>query len=306
MDDLTVLYIAGYGRSGSTVLDVLLGGHPRVVSVGELVFLGSDWQCEDRRCACGERYVNCPFWKGLFEDTREVNALEQVVPDFEHRHALPRLLLDAHSEQKKREYRYRTRRLYEYIARQGDADIIVDSSKSGRYAAGRFWALRQVAGLDVHVLHLVRDGRSVLRSVTEKGTNWAAEGYRKEKRLLATRTTIGWILANGLTWVLGTALDGNRYRRVRFEDLLAHPESVLQKIGYFADLDLSSVIARISSGQSFSVGHNVGGNRVRHKDSIQLRQRDGKNQNPWRELDLRCQVLFRVLGQWMNSALGYE
>jgi hypothetical protein len=284
---------------------VLLGDHPRVVSVGELVFLGSDWLCEDRRCACGEPYESCPFWAGLFKDSREVESLKQIVRDIEHRCALPRLLLDGHSDEKKREYRRRTRKLFEYIAHQEHADLVVDSSKAGRYSAGRFWALGHVAGLDVRVLHLVRDGRNVLQSVVEKGTNWAAEGHRKEKRLLGARTTIGWILANGLTWSLGASLREDRYQRVRFEDLLENPESVLRRIGNFVGLDLSPVIARISSGQSFPVGHNVGGNRVRQRDAIRLRQRDGNKRNPWSEIDLHHQVLFGLLGQWMNSALGY-
>ena len=306
MDDLTVLYIAGYGRSGSTVLDVLLGGHARAVSVGELVFLGSEWKSEDRKCACGRPYESCPFWEKLFEDTRGAKALEEIVRDIEHRRALPRLLLDAHTEEEKSEYRWQIRRLYEYIAQQEDVNIVVDSSKSGRYAAGRFWALRRVAGLDVRVLHLVRDGRSVLRSVVQKGTNWGVEGHRDEQNLLATRTTIGWVLANGLTRMLGKALDGDRYRRIRFEDLLANPASVLRRIESFAGLDLSSVIRRVSSEQLFPVGHNVGGNRVRHDDAIQLRRREGGRQDPWKGLDLHHRVLFRLLAQWMNSALGYE
>ena len=33
---VTLCYIAGFGRSGSTVLDVLLGNHPEVLSLGEV------------------------------------------------------------------------------------------------------------------------------------------------------------------------------------------------------------------------------------------------------------------------------
>jgi len=306
VNDLTVLYIAGYGRSGSTVLDVLLGGHPRVVSVGELVFLGSDWQSEDRKCACGEPYENCPFWKGLFKDSREVNSLERVVRDIEHRHALPRLLFDSHSEEEKRDYRRRTRKLFEYIAQQGRADLVVDSSKSGRQAAGRFWALKNIAGLDVRVLHLVRDGRAALRSVVEKGSNWALEGHIDEKRWLGTQTTIGWVLANAITWGLGGSLGSDRYHRVKFEDLLRVPEKTLRGIGDFVDVNLGAVIRRVGRDEFFEVGHNVGGNRIRHKQQIHLRKTDTPNPHPWSGLDRHHQILFATLGQWMNQKLGYS
>jgi len=306
VDDLSVLYIAGYGRSGSTVLDVLLSGHPRVASVGELVFLGSEWKREGRSCACGKTYENCLFWQGLFKDEAEVDSLEQIVRDVEHRHVLPKLLFGAHSEEKKREYRRQTRRLFEYIAQQGRADLVVDSSKSARQAAGRFWALKNIAGLDVRVLHLVRDGRAALQSVVEKGSNWALEGHIDEKRWLGARTTIGWVLANAIALGLGRSLGSDRYHRVKFEDLLRAPEETLRGIGDFADVDLGSVIRRVARDEAFEVGHNVGGNRIRHRRQIRLRKTDMPNPHPWSNLNSHHQILFGTFGQWLNAALGYE
>ena len=40
----TIIYIAGYGRSGSTVLDIMLGDHPRIFSGGELTYLFDDYK----------------------------------------------------------------------------------------------------------------------------------------------------------------------------------------------------------------------------------------------------------------------
>jgi hypothetical protein len=197
------------------------------------------------------------------------------------------------------------RPLFSYVAERGDAEWVVDSSKSGRHAAGRFWALRKVAGLDVRVVHLVRDGRNVLQSYVEKGSNWVAEGYREEKALRAERSLVGWELANGLAWGLGTALDGDRYLRVRFEDLLDHPESVLHEIGAFIGNDLSSVIDRAASDESFPVGHNVGGNRIRRKERIRLRRKAKDSHRPGAGLSTYQRVMFAFLGQWLNRSLGY-
>lgn len=301
-----VLYIAGYGRSGSTLLDILLGSHDRMVSVGELVYLGEEWKHEERICACGENYEQCSFWGGALQSEKDAVELTRLSQRVDYRRALPALLTDCVPDQVKRNYRNRMRRLFSYIAERGEAEWVVDSSKSGRHAASRFWALRHVAELDVRVIHLVRDGRDVLQSYVEKGSNWAAEGYREEKSFRVERSLIGWNLANGLAWALGTGLEDNRYLRVRFEDLLDHPESVLHEIGSFFGEDLSSIIDRVRSNGSFPVGHNVGGNRIRHKERIHLRRKSKEHRSPGSGLTPYYRTLFALFGQWLNYSLGYN
>jgi hypothetical protein len=303
---LKVVYIAGYGRSGSTVLDVLLGAHDRAVSVGELVYLGKEWRHNERNCACGSPYDQCPFWEDALDGVDEAKSLTRIVRRVEHRRALLRLLTGMIPDRIRRIYRHYAQHLFDYAAERGNADWIIDSSKSARHAAGRFWALYNVAGLDVRVIHLVRDGRSVLRSVVEKGTNWAMEGYREEKRFLAERTLVGWNLANSLAWTLGAALSGDRYLRVRLEDLLECPESTLHDIGSFIGEDLSSVIDRIAANESFSVGHNVSGNRIRQKECIRLRQRAEDWRVSWSKLSSYQKSLFITLGGAVNLFFGYN
>lgn len=303
----TILYVAGYGRSGSTVLDVLLGSHPDAVSVGEVTFLGRDWGRDERVCACGASYSACSFWGDLFETRTEAASFERATRRCESiRHALPRLLVGLSSGSEKRAYRRWACKLVEYIALRGDANVIVDSSKTAGAAAGRFWALRHVVGLDVRVVHLVRDGRDTLQSMVETGSNWALEGYEDESPLQIERTVFGWLLANGLSYVLGRSLGSDRYLRIRFEDLREDPESVLHEIGTFAGLDLSTVADRAVSGQPVPVGHNVGGNRVRLQDRISLRRTSLEERRPWAGLGLYHRLLFGIFGQWFNRILGYK
>lgn len=301
-----VLYIAGYGRSGSTVLDVLLGGHPQSVSVGEMTYLAQDWTLEGRRCACGKTYVRCPFWRGAFGQGREPHRANRITRAVEHRRSLFSLLSGGLSESRRQVYREQMRALFAHAAQQGDAEVVVDSSKSARHAAGRFWALREIAGLDVRVLHLLRDGRSTLRSVVEKGSNWALEGHRSEKAPLAERTILGWSLANSIAWGLGRALGKDRYLRVKFEDLLRAPRETLRNIGDFMGMNLTSVIQKVDRDEPFEVGHNVGGNRVRLNRTVRLQKDKGPTSRPWTQLDRYHQTLFAVGGQWLNLALGYD
>jgi hypothetical protein len=55
------LYVMGRGHSGSTILDILLGGAAAVESVGELVS-GLEWYEAGTRCACGAPMRECPYW----------------------------------------------------------------------------------------------------------------------------------------------------------------------------------------------------------------------------------------------------
>src|SRR5437763_16836487 len=51
----------GRGHSGSTILDILLGGGAAVESVGELVS-GLEWYEAGTPCACGAPMRECPYW----------------------------------------------------------------------------------------------------------------------------------------------------------------------------------------------------------------------------------------------------
>ena len=60
---IRVIYIMGAGRSGSTVLDTVLGNHFQIESVGELANLPKFAWINGEYCACGERGNACLFWE---------------------------------------------------------------------------------------------------------------------------------------------------------------------------------------------------------------------------------------------------
>ena len=72
-----MVYIAGSGRSGSTILDNILGQIGGWASAGELRFLWERGVLGDRLCGCGERFSVCPFWTQVL---RSVSA-SGVAPD---------------------------------------------------------------------------------------------------------------------------------------------------------------------------------------------------------------------------------
>ncbi len=59
---MKVVYVVSGTRSGSTVLDTVLGGIDGWFSSGELRFLWERGLLEGRRCGCGEPVTSCPVW----------------------------------------------------------------------------------------------------------------------------------------------------------------------------------------------------------------------------------------------------
>jgi len=55
-----LLYIAGSGRSGSTLLDLLLGNHPLISGFGEVHRLSLE--PESRKCSCNRTIQDCEYW----------------------------------------------------------------------------------------------------------------------------------------------------------------------------------------------------------------------------------------------------
>ncbi|MGI9263472.1 MAG: hypothetical protein ACR2QU_01000, partial [Gammaproteobacteria bacterium] len=71
---LTVLYIAGAGRSGSTVLDRVLGAVDRSQSFNELYRVYEDGFAGMSRCACGAQIDECDFWRPVIGSIEDLSA----------------------------------------------------------------------------------------------------------------------------------------------------------------------------------------------------------------------------------------
>jgi hypothetical protein len=169
----TVLYIGGLGRSGSTLLERMLARLDGVGSVGELVHLWERGLAEGNRCGCGERFGACPFWGRVGEaafggwdrlEAREVLALKDAV---DRNRYVPLMLLPAlWPPYRARMARYLELpgRLYAAIAEVGGGRLLVDASK---HASSAF-LLRRLPGLELRLVHLVRDSRGVAFSWTKR------------------------------------------------------------------------------------------------------------------------------------------
>ncbi len=148
------------------------------------------------------------------------------------------------------------------IAAAGSARVVIDSSKTSRLVAGRAAALQSVAGLDVRILHLVRNPQSV-RASLERGTNKELEGRAApRRRFRRTRALLGWTTANAFAGRLARKYPGRAFR-LDFEALCAEPMPALGEVADTLGLSLAPVDAVLHGRQAARPEHVAEGNRMR-------------------------------------------
>jgi hypothetical protein len=257
MKPYKIIYIAGNGRSGSTLLDIVLGSHPDAFSAGELTFIGRVG-IKDELCSCGERIGACPFWTEVMAAWRK-----RGVPDpetyrklrwrFERNKASLRTLVRSTVRPSPlyRDYCAATEALFDALHEVSGAPIIIDSSKT----PARIPVLRSFG--DVRVLHLCRRFTGVLNSSQRGFEKDLDAGVEEDIPPRATRKVLAdWVLNNLLTEMFAAGTDRHRVLYRRF---VQAPEEAVALLG---------VPPEGLERRTFSAEHMLAGNRMRLKPSI--------------------------------------
>ncbi|HEX2052957.1 MAG TPA: sulfotransferase, partial [Actinomycetota bacterium] len=171
--DQKVLYIGGFGRSGSTLVERILGQLPGFCSAGEIVFIWQRGLIDGQLCGCGTPVPECDFWTRVGKtafggwdqiDAHEMLALQKRVDRNRYIPSMvaPRLRPAAQADFER--YTDVLSRLYRGIGEVAGARVVIDASKHASTA----FLLRKVPNLDLRVVHLVRDSRGVAYSWTKE------------------------------------------------------------------------------------------------------------------------------------------
>jgi hypothetical protein len=228
-DATTVVYIAGSGRSGSTLLERMLGGLPGFVNAGEINDMFRRMARYDELCGCGRAFSACDFWVGVGErafggwsreliDEVVLLQSEVVRQRYLARLMQPRLAQPRYRAQLER-YGEIHSRLYAGIAAQSGARVVVDASKGASFAM----AVSRGDGVDLRMIHLVRDARGVAFSWAKSNvTRPHGDGPRATMHRFNPLETAG-------RWAILQAeiAASRRYMQesvlLRYEDLVARP-----------------------------------------------------------------------------------
>jgi hypothetical protein len=306
---VSVLFIGGLGRSGSTLLDRLLGQVPALASAGELRDLWQRGVTENRLCGCGSPFLECPFWTDVGQrgfggwdrvDAREVISLAHAVD----RHS--RLLLLLHPRlspsfaRRLQRYADILGRLYSAVGEAAGGRIVIDSSKAPSTA----FTLLHVEEIDLRAIHLLRDSRGVAYSWGKKVIRPDTPGREVYMhRYDPVRIGLRWDTRNLMMERLPRR--GVPTARLRYEALVAHPREELRRVLReldipFAEEDLGFVHDGVAD---LGPSHTVMGNPMRMETGpVRLRLDDA-----WRtQMARRSSGMVTLLTRPFLRHYGYE
>lgn len=294
MNDVTlkptkVLYIGGSGRSGSTLLERLLGQLDGFTSVGELKLIWERGFSQNQLCGCQQPFGECPFWKEVtsqtFGDpsTFDVDKIKAQSMSIDRIRFIPNMLLSARQPAYAAQmdaYTEQLSRLYGSIASEAGASVVVDASKDPSTA----YLLSRTPGIRLYVVHLVRDSRAVAHSwLRKKRRPEIVVGQAYMRQHPPTRSAGEWLYRSVLFDIAPTLGGLQHLIRIRYEDLVASPAQIIAEIVQFVEEPAREFPFLQGNTAEFDVvNHTVSGNPMRFQQGpMQL-----KLDNEW-ETDLK-------------------
>jgi len=297
-----LIYVVGMGRSGSTLLDILLGRLDGVVGVGEFINF-TDWVRADDKCACHEPLTLCPVWGEVIKDVPAVH--EGSVSFGKGRGPMVssalRALFTRRPSAASTDIASLNHDVLAAACAKSGTTVVVDSSKD----IARLCELEMSGLFDVYIIHLVRDARGVmwskmksLRRLAEDTPEMLAAIARHPNRADSSSPAWimrRWVVRNLLIMALGVTRWRKRYRVLLYEDLAAAPDEAIRGIAEWVE-----GVAVTDGETPPSAPHNIGGNRMRLRPVKSIRVDD-----EWRtKLGLRARLAFFVNGGPLIASLA--
>lgn len=251
-DRSKLIYLLGAGRSGTTMLTIMLSAHENITSLGEMhQYLEHSNQY--RLCSCGATLSQCEFWSRVENDLfgNDVSSikLEERFRKLEDHSRIPLILLGLKGNS---EYLNYHEKLLTHISQLENNNWLLDSSK---YIA-RYLMFRASKKFSLKGIYMVRDVRGVIHSF---GKN--VQTRRNPLNAIVYYSVINFF-GQLVCWT------DNRIIKIRYEDLMSHPEATMQKI---YDHIFEEGTAMSPFVETFKMPHIIGGNRMKSSQEVKIK-----------------------------------
>lgn len=259
VDKPRIIYIMGAGRSGTTLLDIILNNSTDCVGCGELTHFVENYGQPVN--ASSAPHIS-EFWATFGQQfTDGYRELTPIVRCMERHEYYPMNLLYLTTLGTRARYRKHQRHFFNSLASHCHGKIIIDSSKfSGR----ALWLLRSKE-FDVKVIHLTRSRQDVVNSFRKQSIEQPPKG-----KLAAN---VYWLTIQSICAITYLLTPAEKRFRLDYSQLLSSPLKQLGRLEEKFGLDLSEAKDKIENNRPLEVGPVFCGNRIRLQPSVLLKQK---------------------------------
>ncbi len=285
---IKIIYIAGDGRSGSTLLDAILSNIKDSISVGECHRFWVRFYEKETLCGCRKKIEDCELWSQIdtqlkikFSEYNQDVFKQQVkeIQYYKNFKRIPKLI----KSKKWQLFSEVVKTFYGLIASITGKDIIIDSSKSMSWA----YLLYHLDFCDFRVIHLERNLVAVANS-------WKKDvilpEYHSKRVMMPKKTNIlilkSWFKIKILARFLRKS---SNYLYVSYEKLCENPKRCLLTIQ--TSIEESFEISSLN----YNCNHAIGGNpmRIKIRNEIVITRKKEKLV----QLN-RIEKLFFIISNW--------
>ena len=283
-----VLYIMGWGRSGSTILSAILGQTDKFFYGGEIHYIWERGCIKNWLCGCNLPFRECRLWRNVLDemddekDPIDPNVMHQQSLRVRTRHLFLAMTPSARQRMKAKLHRYvdTTEKLYNAIRRTTGCSVIIDSSKIPAHA----YVLDMIPSIDLFLLQLVRDPRASAYSWSQRRKREPDPG---KKIYMASHnpitSSLKWDFWNVAAELMGKRKKG-KHLLVCYENFITKPQATIASIMNMLKEESSSHFFEDGRTITLEPNHSIAGNPTRFKTgtlSLELDVEWKEKMFPW-------------------------
>ena len=243
---IDLVYIASTGRSGSTLLESILGAHSQMATAGEIhVWPRNIVEGGSIPCGCGKPVPECLFWQRMCSKVEPLQQLEPRIDFFRDKYNAGKTLrlpylkdffikpkssaktqkIGIYGKNNEQFFRAFSELLYSDTGNK--PTWIIDSSKDPYRL---LWLL--ATGLfNIKVIQVVKDPRAFVYSMSKDLLKQNISGLKVQLFHRVVMKSLAWIVQNSLfKQIANKYVDPADYIFVPYEKLASQPEATIKEI----------------------------------------------------------------------------
>src|SRR6056297_1250552 len=259
-EKIKVIYIVGIGRSGSTLLERIIGGVDKVWPLGEIRSLKDYIEKRNSSRFSQKKFLDEDgkpveesfFWSPIYKEIKEKKL---KLFDKHHKFGVKKFFKTI----KQKKYSGDEEKVLRLVMERaqevegGDVDYLLDASK----IISRLTLLSKQKNIELYVIHLVRDGRGVINSFAKNGESWI-------------KILIRWIINNlFINFFIKPRIEKEKFIQLSYELFSQDPKKYLEEINrkFGLDIDLDNYLAKANQKKTYCIS----GNKMRSQDISEIK-----------------------------------